>query len=350
MTGPTKSAVTAIAISVASVVGVVAAGTPPAAHAQAGMQDRQYPCAPVVTGQLAQLDTPLAVGATGAAVRDWQTFLNHWLAVTDRAGAFRLAEDGDFGPLTDAVTRELQVDTGRPVDGIVGPETVAGYRSTGVAAVDASAPALLQAGSCGTAVAAWQERLNRWLAATAPGDDPLMVDGVLGPNTEALTSVFQSATGITVDGLVGPSTLAGMAAFEQRAGLPEVSRSDASAPAASPTASTGASSTPAASSGAPAAGICARPTGVEVVVALEADVASPRCTIVTPQQHLVVQNHTGMAVHLTLAGEHRTVAPGDETTFAEAFGQYLPAGTTTVLVQEYGDSGPQLWLAAAASG
>ena len=231
------------------------------------------------------------------------------MAVTDRAGAFRLAEDGDFGSLTDAVTRELQVDTGRAVDGIVGPETVAGYRSTGVAAVDASAPALLQPGSCGMAVAAWQARLDRWLAATAPGSDPLIVDGVLGPNTETLTMVFQSATGIETDGLVGPSTLAGMAAFKQGAGLPEVPRGDASAPAASSAASTPTASTPTAST--PAAGICSQPTGTEVVVALEPDVASPRCTIVTPQQHLVVQNHTGAMVHLTLAGEHRTVAPGE---------------------------------------
>jgi peptidoglycan hydrolase-like protein with peptidoglycan-binding domain len=64
-----------------------------------------------------QLDWPgLAVtvsqGSSGDAVRAAQTLLPGGLTV-----------DGDFGPLTDAATRQFQQMFGPPVDGIVGPET-----------------------------------------------------------------------------------------------------------------------------------------------------------------------------------------------------------------------------------
>jgi len=56
-------------------------------------------------------------GCKGGAVRRLQTWLN------DVQGGNLLAEDGDFGPTTDAAVRVFQQANGLDVDGVVGPKT-----------------------------------------------------------------------------------------------------------------------------------------------------------------------------------------------------------------------------------
>lgn len=56
-------------------------------------------------------------GCMGGAVRRLQTWLN------DLQGGDLLAEDGDFGPATDAAVRAFQATQGLTVDGIVGQKT-----------------------------------------------------------------------------------------------------------------------------------------------------------------------------------------------------------------------------------
>jgi peptidoglycan hydrolase-like protein with peptidoglycan-binding domain len=72
-------------------------------------------------------------------------------------------------------------------------------------ATTGSSTVLLKPGVSGTAVAAWQKQLNRWLR-TQPGQPLLPVDGAFGALTTAATKALQHAAGITADGIVGPTT------------------------------------------------------------------------------------------------------------------------------------------------
>lgn len=56
-------------------------------------------------------------GSSGTAVRQAQCYLNHAMTGDN------LAEDGDFGPVTDAATRRFQGCAEITVDGIVGAQT-----------------------------------------------------------------------------------------------------------------------------------------------------------------------------------------------------------------------------------
>ena len=88
---------------------------------------------PVAAAPVEQGTRPtLRRGATGPAVVELQRRLNGWIA-TSRAVP-RLAQDGIFGPRTDAAVRAYQRARGLAVDGIVGPRTWA-------ALVGARAPA-----------------------------------------------------------------------------------------------------------------------------------------------------------------------------------------------------------------
>lgn len=60
--------------------------------------------------------TAVQRGSTGARVRVWQGLLcGH---------SYTVAIDGDFGPDTDAKTRQFQTDKGISVDGIAGPHSL----------------------------------------------------------------------------------------------------------------------------------------------------------------------------------------------------------------------------------
>lgn len=66
----------------------------------------------------------LARGSMGELVRAWQGVLKAHQRDT-------LTVDGEFGPETEAATREFQARLGVEPDGIVGPETVAAYKAAG---------------------------------------------------------------------------------------------------------------------------------------------------------------------------------------------------------------------------
>jgi len=60
----------------------------------------------------------LKKGSEGAAVKNWQLFLNWY-------GAYGLIDDGSFGSLTKEATRAFQADNGLKEDGVAGPKTIA---------------------------------------------------------------------------------------------------------------------------------------------------------------------------------------------------------------------------------
>jgi peptidoglycan hydrolase-like protein with peptidoglycan-binding domain len=103
--------------------------------------------------------------------------------------------DGRFGPLTRDAVMRFQASHGLLVDGIVGPQTWALSRSV------AASRGLGQQGAAGL-VRTWQRRL------AAAGDTPGAIDGRFGPLTEQAVRRFQVAHGLRVNGIVGARTLA----------------------------------------------------------------------------------------------------------------------------------------------
>lgn len=147
----------------------------------------------------------LRIGDRGAAVAAWQADLNS-------ARDAGLAVDGAFGPGTHAATVAFQDDRGLDPDGAVGPAT----RRAMTQALEDPAPAapsgdptayggrplrLEDPAIRGDDVRAWQQRLrDRGWA--------IGVDGIFGPQSDAVARAFQRDQGVRVDGIVGPVTWA----------------------------------------------------------------------------------------------------------------------------------------------
>jgi peptidoglycan hydrolase-like protein with peptidoglycan-binding domain len=283
----------------------------------------------------------LRVADSGEAVAHWQEALNWWLAADPDDDGFRMAVDGRFGPLTDAVTRSLQHEEGIPVDGIVGPVTRAAFLSNRRLALENPDPAadapVLRLGDRGPAVTRWQTSLSEWQRIS--GQEPVVVDGAFGPRTDAATRGFQAAQGVTIDGMVGPETLAAM-----RSAPAIVNRAPVRAPTVTPEPAPVDGEAAPGEATTPAAGICPQATGPVVVIHLGADVASPRCIAVHPDHRLSVVNDGHDAVTVNLAELSIALGPGNVSRFERPIGEYLTPGVHTIHVSRFDGSGPQLWL------
>ena len=95
----------------------------------------------------------------------------------------------------------------------------------------------------------------------------------------------------------------------------------------------------------PAAGVCDLQEGVQVTFEIFPDIPSPRCAQALPQQRLKVINRTDYDLDVSIASFQDTLAPGEETIFQGALGDYLLPGVHVVTTSAYGGSGgPELWL------
>ncbi len=322
---------------IALIMALAVLGISPVGASDPGAQLFRAPVTEVSFSWIQQEST-IRRGDGGPTVAEWQGLLNEWLTVERPGEDFRLAIDGSFGRLTDAVTRALQAAQGLPVDGIVGPITRAAFVSAPKLANGEPDPAadddFLARGDTGPRVADWQEQLNRWLNATMSSEERLVVDGVFGDQTEATTRQFQAAEEITVDGLVGAETLAAMLSSPPIANrvpgqvIPTLEPGP-KAPADAPY---------------PAAGVCSQVSSDVVTIIVAVDVPRPRCVLVAAQQRLRLLNDTDSSVEVRLGPFSTELAAGETTIFDRPLGEYLESGVHVVEISRYGGSGAELWL------
>ena len=119
-----------------------------------------------------------------------------------------LAEDGIFGPLTDASVRAFQTFFGLVPDGIIGPITWGRVVDINANLPNITAPRFpgtLQNGSRGDDVRVLQQHLND-LVPFYPTITRLNVDGIFGPITQSSVAAFQRIFGMTASGVVNQTT------------------------------------------------------------------------------------------------------------------------------------------------
>ena len=152
-------------------------------------------------------------GMTGLDVKRWQIYL-----CTEALSVGR--PDGDFGPLTEAATRQFQTSQDLDPDGIVAGITLEQAEINGLDRLSAVVPPgpndtsffpAIQRGDRGPAVRWWQvflctQGLHPFLIGRGGGGPQFAIDGIFGPDTEQQTEAFQSRHGLIVDGIVGGNT------------------------------------------------------------------------------------------------------------------------------------------------
>lgn len=119
-----------------------------------------------------------------------------------------LAEDGIFGPLTQASVIAFQTFFGLVPDGIIGPITWGRVVDENARLPNITAPRFpgtLQVGSRGDSVRILQQYLND-LAPFYPSITRLNVDGIFGPITQGSVIAFQRIFGMTPSGVVNETT------------------------------------------------------------------------------------------------------------------------------------------------
>ncbi|NJL00160.1 MAG: SH3 domain-containing protein [Spirulinaceae cyanobacterium RM2_2_10] len=161
----------------------------------------------------------LTQGMRGEAVAEVQTMLRN------NGYAIRYGADGGgrgvFGPQTEAAVRDFQAKHGLPVDGIVGPKTMAVLSGTGGSKPVTTLPATtlpqstgnLRVGSTGDRVATVQTMLrNRGYTISYGADGSNR--GRFEQQTLQAVNAFQRDAGLVVDGIVGPRTMAALESSE----------------------------------------------------------------------------------------------------------------------------------------
>jgi peptidoglycan hydrolase-like protein with peptidoglycan-binding domain len=144
------------------------------------------------------------IGATGDAVKQAQRGLR-------RTPNTSLLVDGQFGPLTEAATKEFQQRAGLPVTGIINEATWAKLPN-------GSPMPTLREGSTGDAVRSLQTVLTNG-AVGLWKVTPKGIDGEFGPNTAASVRAFQAWARLEADAVVGQQTWDAATSLEFMVGL-----------------------------------------------------------------------------------------------------------------------------------
>jgi len=161
----------------------------------------------------------LRKGTKGQDVHEWQSRLagrGYWIAA-----------DGDFGSLTDGVTRHFQQARGLRVDGIVGSASrasmtqaeSAGWKPTGLGGSTPSPSPAPAPTPPPPAAPTWPGRylmvqkpmmkgddVRKWQAQMKERGWTIGVDGYFGEESRKVAMQFQIEKGLAADGIVGPNT------------------------------------------------------------------------------------------------------------------------------------------------
>lgn len=156
-----------------------------------------------VTATAAEAHTVLRRGDGGLDVLLWQRMLNRMTAAEHHLPEDVIAEDGLFGRETEAATKRFERGAEFPQDGVVTAKERRLWIGAFITCCGAKKPTIAR-GSYSTFVGHAQLELNKWFRST--GAQPLTIDLLFGPATEAATRSYQAAHDLAVDGIIGPET------------------------------------------------------------------------------------------------------------------------------------------------
>ena len=147
--------------------------------------------------------TELRRGDVGGDVLLWQRMLNYMTTGEHHLPEDVIAEDGIFGPKTEAATKRFERGAEFQRDGIVGVRERRRWMGAFITCCGAKKPTVAF-GSYGFDVGHAQLKLNEWLRESE--QILLTIDLLYGPATEQAVRQYQTARHLMVDGIVGPQT------------------------------------------------------------------------------------------------------------------------------------------------
>lgn len=184
---------------------------------------------PVIQSNLIQADISQSPAYPGYALSytpglalENRPAVAQWQAQMQQRG-WTIEVDGLFGPQSDRIVRQFQLEKGLIVDGIVGPETwrVAFDNST-ITGID-DPPEVIAPPPTQSEIPAFTGNLLSYSSFTPLRYDSevqtfqqrlqalgwrLDADGIFGPNSASVTRAFQRQVGLAADGIVGALTWA----------------------------------------------------------------------------------------------------------------------------------------------
>ena len=174
---------------------------------QGGSTPPQPPTPPPTPPRPPFPGTSLRVGSRGEDVRTMQRMLNNIARVYPIVPG-NLAEDGIFGPITQASVIAFQNFFGLNPDGVIGSNTWARIVDVNASLPSVTAPTFpgtLQVGSRNDSVRVLQQALND-LVPFYPTITRLNADGIFGPITQGSVAAFQRVFGFTASGIANQMT------------------------------------------------------------------------------------------------------------------------------------------------
>lgn len=151
----------------------------------------------------ANAHTILQRGDAGLDVLLWQKMLNQMTTAEHHVPEEIIVEDGIFGPDTERATKRFERGAQFRRDGIVGQRERRRWIGAFITCCGADKPTIGR-GSYSTYVGHAQLELNKWLRDSRA--EPITIDLLFGPVTEAAVRQYQAAHGLVVDGIVGLQT------------------------------------------------------------------------------------------------------------------------------------------------
>ena len=152
---------------------------------------------------------PLQTGSTGDDVRRVQRVLVRWRAyysLMNHPPMTLPTVDGVYGPVTEAAVRAFQEWLDQRASGFGGVDGIVGSGTWGALGDYKEATPTVQSGDTGFIVYGLQQALTGKSVDVGGAPYTGDLDGIFGPQTEAVVRSYQQYRSLTVDGIVGDQT------------------------------------------------------------------------------------------------------------------------------------------------